>query len=701
MSNIFNFRPLFFSFVAFSVGIAFSYYIFSLQYLYIGIILSAFIALLVFSIVRKKIKKFLLIFLVFLVGLAFFFVGYNSFSTENYNGAKCEISGYVSDDSYETDSMIYVTLNNVYINQKKSKNITLEVYKTYNAFTLNTGEHISCYGEVYNEKLFENGKFNSYVYKCNTPYYAYVSSNDLNITEGKLSFAESVRQYVKSLLLKLMPEDSAELSYSILFGDKSSLDKQVKDNFSSSGIAHLLAVSGLHISFLVSILYFLLNKMKTKPLVRFIIVSVFLIFYSYLCSFSPSVVRASLMCVVFMLVSMIGKQNDLLNSIAISGLIILLIKPLYIFDAGFIMSFGSVLAIAILAKSFRLFFNKNCKIPSKIADVMAIDISTTIAILPVISVTFGKISFLSFLANLVAIPVFSIAYSLLFVFTILVSLMGFLGFLLSIPSFLLNVVMFIAGGIASVKFAIIPLFTLSAVSYISFYVILFILSRMCMAKHKNKVVASLMVVLVGSGLSLAFCGTVSPKENTYTQLNTRSPSVVLTSKNGEVLVVCEKDFESVEDYLQYKRYNKVNVLLSTNNISSIVKDNFINKYGIENVVSMCPTIKNFGSFIVKYISLNGNFKGVYVELEQFGVFIGFNGIGKNQLEQINQLLKNYNLMAVYENSSGKHFDLLNGYDYLFSNYAINLHNNNFSTSVMGSFTFSINNGIISEIRSAN
>ena len=281
MTNIINFRPLFFSFVAFGVGIAFSYYIFSFNVLFIALILSSVLALFVFALLRKKLKNFLLIFLVFMLGLGFFYVGIEKFTGDRLDGRLCTVSGYISDNLSEKSSMIYVTLRNATLDGKNTRDISLEVYQTDKSFSLKTGDFVAFNANVYSHLLFENGTFNSYAYKNNTPYYCYVKSNDISVFEGFTTFGEEARKTVKNLLLLHMPEESANLSYSILFGDKTDLEQEIKNSFSTSGIAHLLAVSGLHVGFLVAMLYFVLKRVGCKELLKFFIIAGFLLFYLY------------------------------------------------------------------------------------------------------------------------------------------------------------------------------------------------------------------------------------------------------------------------------------------------------------------------------------------------------------------------------------------------------------------------------------
>ena len=111
----------------------------------------------------------------------------------------------------------------------------------------------------------------------------------------------------------------------MLFGGKQGLSDELKDMFSYSGISHILAVSGLHIGVLVSLIYYCLKKIKLNKFVKLILLATVLIFYSYLCDFTPSVCRASIMAVILCLCDLYKIQYDALSSLSIAGIIILLL----------------------------------------------------------------------------------------------------------------------------------------------------------------------------------------------------------------------------------------------------------------------------------------------------------------------------------------------------------------------------------------
>lgn len=693
-----NFRPLFYGFLAFAIGIAFSYYIFSLDITYI--VLFSVLALLVigFAVFRKTFVNLLIVVSCFALGVGCYFLDAKNFTSNLTYGNEYMVEGRATTHIYDKEETIFVILDNVSLDGNKTDNLALSIYKI-DGFSIETGQRIKFSAKVYDEFLFENGQFNSYAYKMNATHNAFVNSNEVQIvSDGNLSFAETVRLHVKSLLHSFMPFETAELSYSILFGDQTQLDEDIKQNFSTSGLGHLVAVSGLNIAVLVACLYWLLRIFKTTKLFRFIFVSIVLLFYCYLCSFAPSVVRASIMAIVFLASTLLGRQYDILSSLGMAGFIILILNPFSVFDAGFLMSFVSVIAIGILVPPITKFFNQKCKIPNGLANALAIDISTTLAISPILAMYFGKISFFSWLTNLICVPIFSFAYILVFALVFVLSAFKFLGFLLFIPNILMQFIIWFSGVIASLDFAIINLYSLSLIGCVGFFLCLFFFSKLFMGDKLQRLSASALSVMVAVIMVFAVDRPNIPLTATYTQINTYSPSAVITSQNGEVLVVGYN--ADVEAYLRYNRIETITAYVATSMSPKTTLD-FTSKYSAKTISYSSPEFKTVGDFSFKHLYQNELLKAVYVEVENVGIVIALNHIGAKQAESIRFELAQYNPKVLFEARESKNFLSTGAYGYVVSNDKIDGIQNNFATKISGTFTFSISNGIIKEVRSEN
>ena len=149
-------------------------------------------------------------------------------------------------------------------------------------------------------------------------------------------------------------ESAAGLMRGILFGEKTEIEEDTLEEFQRNGTAHILAVSGLHIG----ILYGVLGKLwrGKKGWLYFWMVTIVLIGYSFLASFSPSVVRASVMIVLHLYAKVRNLRYDLGSASFVVLLMILLKNPMQLFHTGLQMSFLAVLTLSAAAPFFRKFY---------------------------------------------------------------------------------------------------------------------------------------------------------------------------------------------------------------------------------------------------------------------------------------------------------------------------------------------------------
>ncbi len=143
--------------------------------------------------------------------------------------------------------------------------------------------------------------------------------------------------------------DSAPWPQALLLGERDRLSEDTRQAFSDLGIAHILAVSGLHVGLIGALLLFILRKASAPPRLRLIILAGFLLFYCALLDFSHPVCRASILLVLGEGRHCVRRSADGLTFLSASMIVILLISPLSLFSAGFRMTFCAVLGITILS----------------------------------------------------------------------------------------------------------------------------------------------------------------------------------------------------------------------------------------------------------------------------------------------------------------------------------------------------------------
>ena len=489
MKKIFNFRPLFYCFVAFFSAILFAQYLFKTDWIYLGIFIFLLFGFLIVSIIRNKIKIYLCVLAFFSLGLLGYCVEASTYNVQSYTG-NVEITGRVS-SNYIEDNKQKIILDNVIIDENVvNENIYLIIYGSP---YLNNGDIIEFVDNIENVYAYYNNNFSSFYYKNNIRYFASVSGSNIQIIGNDIHLNDTIRNSIKEKLNQNMASDKSSLAYSMLFGDKSDVDINLMEDYRVSGVAHILSISGLHIGILVGFLYWLLKKLKSSNLISFLIITCVLIFYCYLCGFSPSVARASLMSVCVLGGTFLGRKNDFLSSIGLAGLIILLIRPFFAYDIGFQLSFGCVIGIAMF---YTPIYNALLKIktPKFIASSLTLSITAQFFILPVLINAFGGASLFSIFLNVLVIPVFSFAYIILFISTPLLFISSFFGNFLWFSSLLLQGINISANFVAGLSWSIIPKVEQSFIFMLAFYSVVFMFSQYVFLNLKTKIAICLSII---------------------------------------------------------------------------------------------------------------------------------------------------------------------------------------------------------------
>ena len=256
---------------------------------------------------------------------------------------------------------------------------------------------------------------------ANIIYSDHNANHSANIFEKFMIRCRNLRESINNQLEKLFAydTDACAVIKGILLGDKTDFSETLTENFSTSGISHIAAVSGLHLSILFSILCGLLGFFKIrKKFVSIIILPTVLIF-SAVTGFSPSVCRAGIMLSMYLFALISKRQYDSITALFISAFIILAVNPYSLFDISFILSSISTLAIIVIYPIIYGNISPLCK-ENKfliyLVSSLAISISVLIGTAPFVAYYFGRISLFSIIANtwVVALcaPIFVLGYVL-------------------------------------------------------------------------------------------------------------------------------------------------------------------------------------------------------------------------------------------------------------------------------------------------
>ena len=228
------------------------------------------------------------------------------------------------------------------------------------------------------------------------------------------TFANNINLKIKENISKLISEKYGAIFTGLILGDTSKVEEEVNDNFKIANISHVLAISGMHITYIVMGIELLLKRGIGKRKTRIITIIV-LVIYMFITGFSPSVVRASIMGIVMLISKLIHRKNDIWTSISLSLFILLMYNPFLILNVGLQLSYLGTIGIVCFNKNVYNFLRKlkirNRKIRyrinrkfillmDKIKEILSVTLSAQIVILPILLFNFNILGIYFFISNI-------------------------------------------------------------------------------------------------------------------------------------------------------------------------------------------------------------------------------------------------------------------------------------------------------------
>lgn len=250
---------------------------------------------------------------------------------------------------------------------------------------INVGDKIKAEGSFIADPTFTKGIIG--IYRINK---YKVMQKDL------ISYLSSIRRGIYQSINEKLGERKAALLSSMAFGYTDNIDQDDRDDLGNLGISHIIAVSGLHLA----IVYMLLKKIFKVPAALALT-----LIYVLFTGASASTIRAYVMVLLMELGFILRRNYNPLAALSFAGIVSLIIKPYYIFNLGFALSFSAALGIILFNKRIN---KKLYKLPAVIRDTAAVSLSAQIFTLPISIIYFSEYSFNFLLGNMLAIPLMNI-----------------------------------------------------------------------------------------------------------------------------------------------------------------------------------------------------------------------------------------------------------------------------------------------------
>ncbi len=484
----------------------------------------------------KRNFLFVLVFLLlFAVGAAGFTAKFKAFSSRELGGHYYTVTGNVCSKT-ETSYGTTLEIKNAFIEGAyKGKTGYKIVLTAEGKTTADVGDKISFFAFLTEYSVVYDGKLAANRLADGVKYRAEISASDIKILSYSPDIFQATNLFIKSALENGMTGDEFGVAYAMLTGGSSYIDEDLLSAYRELGIAHIFAVSGLHIGFFSAALSLVLKRCRANRFVTAAVVILASFFYSGVCGFSSSSVRAAIMCSVAFLASLSGKRYDGLSALGVAATLVLLFNPVELFNAGFVLSFTVVAGLLVVAPPLTALFKKF--LPQKLASSLAAVFAAFSFSVPVLFWCFGQISFLSVFANLVLLPFVGVLYVALFALTVISGVIGANTILLFLPSKAIEAISFVVT--YARKAALIVTGAAFGGCVVFWYASLVVASGFVNLKRMAKIVVSVLLAAV----FVIGAATVSAVNATRTEVylfgNGKVSAAIIKTPEGNSLVLAK------------------------------------------------------------------------------------------------------------------------------------------------------------------
>ena len=410
-----NKQPLLILWICFIFGILISEKL-SLSTALVNVFLSFSFLFLVFSFLKIhfffKIKDFV---------LSIFFLGLGVFAHELHNKEQVL-------PNFPNSSEVVFTLDKKLNSNEKNKRYEVKILKV-NEKSVDLGLVLSVpkeekeldfkhfyKAEIYLNKVKANAQDFGFDYQKylgrKQIYFQGYAPNSFQVAEKEnLTFSEKIKQKRLEVLQNIdqakLSEKSKEFTKGIILADRTEMDRETVEDFSKSGLVHILAISGSHMAIIFWLILLLLKPIFPANFrnVPIVISLIFIWLFAIFIDFGSSVIRSCIMITAYYFYVLLQRKPDLLHAMAISGLAILIFDTNQLFDVGFQLSFIAVFGIFWLNEPILKYLPKpKNTVQNFLVNVVSISIAAQVATLPLVIYYFHQYSLISVIANLVVIP---------------------------------------------------------------------------------------------------------------------------------------------------------------------------------------------------------------------------------------------------------------------------------------------------------
>ena len=409
-------RPVFWTLLAFVLGEVIA--VFDLNIAVPCIVLAIIVIRKIIIKAYEDMGAFVVIFFTLIMG---FMLMSNEITTRNHIYDLKENTVIVQGKIYKIENTAFGT--NIYLkgveveNGEKSVSVKRIFVNTEKIPNVKIGNIIKVRGKLRQfEEAANKGNFDSRKYYLSLGFYGKIEAGTIEVINSDYSGIRQglyeLRMEIIERLEKLCSDNKGIFSIinnkngiigAIILGDKTDLDSDIKELYSVSGIAHILAISGLHISFIGMAIYRLLRRRFRFLFSAAVSIPVVLSF-GIMSGFGISTIRAIIMFILKIIGEVLGRKYDAITAISLAGLVLLVQNPFVVCNSGFQMSFGAIIAIVLILPIVEEILNTD----NKIIKVLSANFTISLVMNPILAWNYYELPTFSFLLNIVVVPLMSV-----------------------------------------------------------------------------------------------------------------------------------------------------------------------------------------------------------------------------------------------------------------------------------------------------
>ena len=545
----------------------------------------------------KKLKIDLLFKILFIVFTCIYCLFFYKYNKSKYKIDETSFKGYIKNIKIDGNKLTLI----VHGKEDLIVNYYFETLEEKETFNLKLGDYIKINGVLsIPQKNTNFNLFNYQKYLLGKKIYYTLSAKEI-IKYKNHNFLYKIKNIIISKIDSIPNNGYIK---SLILGDNNSIDKDSLNSYRQNGVSHLFAISGMHVIFIIKILEAIMGKIIKKEEIKYTIIFLILFFYSFVASFSISIIRAVLMFIIGKVCKLLKYKIKPIETFIFTLCISLIINPYNIYNISFKYSFTVSLFLII----FSDLINKK---KTYIGKLFMTSLIAFLASLPIQINNFFSINILSIFFNIFFVPFFTFIF---FPITIIVFIFPCFGNLYSI---LINILETISMILSNIKFGTITLCHINIFIIIWYYFIILIF-----LKKSNYLYGFILVMTIFVHTNINYLN----KYIRVSVLDVGQGDSILISLNynkGNILIdTGGKVSYAEEEWKQRKKYSiaentiipylkslgikKINYLVLTHGDYDHMGEaiNLINNYQIDNVIFNCGEYNDLENELIELLDKN-------------------------------------------------------------------------------------------------